>query len=78
MSSGLFGNIARALLGLQYNSDCEIRFSRSTSFPEKYHVVLSGTFDQVREAEQAIRTLAESSTVSAVAELDLISSGLRV
>jgi hypothetical protein len=63
ISSGLFGSIARALLGLQYNSDCKISFRRSTVLSEEYLVVLAGSSGQVREAEQAIRTLAESSPV---------------
>jgi hypothetical protein len=65
MSSALFGSIARALAGLQYNRDCEISFRKSTLFPEEYNVVLAGASGQVREAEHAIRTLAESSPVSA-------------
>jgi hypothetical protein len=65
MSSALFGSIARALAGLQYNSDCEISFRKSTLFPEEYHVVLAGASGQVREAEHTIRTLAESSPVPA-------------
>lgn len=63
ISSALFGRIARVLAGLQYNSDCEISFRRSTLLPEEYHVILAGTSGQVREAEQAIRTLVENSTV---------------
>ncbi|KAM0710861.1 hypothetical protein Q7P35_001599 [Cladosporium inversicolor] len=71
MSSGLFGSIGRALLGLQHNSDCEISLRRSETFGGEYRIVLDGTIDQVREAQQVIQTLADSSPVSA--EQDLFS-----
>jgi hypothetical protein len=71
MSSELFGSISRALLNLQHKSACKISFRRLDLFPGLYCVVIAGTTDQIREAEQAIQTLAESSAVPA--ELDLFS-----
>lgn len=70
LSSEVFGSIDRALLGLKNNSDCEISFHRSDTVLGEYQIFLDGTLDQVREAQQAIQALADSSPVSA--ELDLL------
>lgn len=64
MSSEMFGSIGRALLDLQHSSDCEISFRKSPIFLEEYLAVLTGTTDQVREAEQATHTLADHSPLS--------------
>lgn len=65
MSSELFGTISKALLRLQHNSDCKMSFHRPDALGDGYLVTLAGTSDHVRNVEQAIQFLMESSTVSA-------------
>ena len=73
MSSELFGSLARDLLRLQHDSDCEISFDRPDIFREKYLVTLTGAADEVREAEQIVKTLMESSNVPVEADLMVLS-----
>lgn len=71
MSSEMFGSIGRALLDLQHSSDCEISFRKAPIFPEEYLAILTGTTAQVQEAEQALQTLTDRSSLSG--QLDLFS-----
>ena len=75
ISSSLFGRMGRALLALQRESDCMIGFRKADELGKEYLVVLAGTADQVREAEQAIQRLMDSLT--GVAEEDLMELSAR-
>lgn len=74
MSSEMFSSIGRALLIVQHSSDCEISFRKSPLLSGEYLAVLTGTTDQVLEADQAIQTLADRSPLSGQLDLSSVSA----